>query len=166
MPTGERVLYRVEFEGEKIGERPRYRRHHARRKRIESIAVSFPAKHYVTPEDERARAMDDIKLELKEQLAKFERAGKVARSRAPQAPHQPRPRAHPRNRLLQRDRKLLAPLRRPQAGRAAVLRCLTTFPHKADGTPDFLTIIDEIACHRAANRRHVRGRPRAQGKSY
>ena len=37
----------------------------------------FPAKHFVTPEDERARALADIKAELEDQLAHFKKAGKV-----------------------------------------------------------------------------------------
>src|SRR6185437_15300807 len=36
----------------------------------------FPAKHFVTSEDERNRALEDIKAELEEQLAKFKREEK------------------------------------------------------------------------------------------
>ena len=77
MPTGERVLYRVEFSGEKI-ERVRVidAITRAERKGMASLFL-FPAKHYVTPEDERERAIKDIKLELKERLASLARAGKV-----------------------------------------------------------------------------------------
>ncbi|MBX4191891.1 excinuclease ABC subunit UvrB [Candidatus Parcubacteria bacterium] len=79
-PAGERVLYRVEFEGDTIA---RLRIIDAitrqEREEVHSVFV-FPAKHYVTPEDERVRAMASIKAELKDQLAKFERAGKVLES--------------------------------------------------------------------------------------
>ena len=76
MPTGERLIYRVEFEGETIG-RVRVIDAITRTEReSDSSLFLFPAKHYVTPEDERARAMADIKAELKQQLAKFERQEK------------------------------------------------------------------------------------------
>ncbi|HXK31275.1 MAG TPA: DEAD/DEAH box helicase family protein, partial [Candidatus Paceibacterota bacterium] len=77
MPTGERVLYRVEFEGEKVGKvRVIDAITRTEKKEKRSLFV-FPAKHYVTPEDERERAIEDIRVELKERLAKLERAGKV-----------------------------------------------------------------------------------------
>lgn len=37
----------------------------------------FPSKHYVVNENEKDRALENIKLELKEQLVKFEKQGKV-----------------------------------------------------------------------------------------
>ena len=37
----------------------------------------FPCKHYLLNENEKERALEKIKLELKEQLAKFEKQGKV-----------------------------------------------------------------------------------------
>jgi excinuclease ABC subunit B len=142
MPTGERVLYRVEFEGEKI----------ARLRIIDAITRAekesreslflFPAKHYVTPEDERQRAVEDIKLELKEQLAKFEKQGKILEA----------------DRLKRRTNYDLAMIReigycngienysRHFDGRKPgepSYSLLEYFPHKADGTPDFLTVIDE-----------------------
>ena len=77
MPTGERVLYRVEFEGENIGKlRIIDAVTRAEKKSAESVFL-FPAKHYVTPEHERARAIADIRAELKAQLAKFEKRGKL-----------------------------------------------------------------------------------------
>jgi len=142
MPTGERVLYRVEFEGDII----------AKVRVIDAITRSelepkaslflFPAKHYVTPEDERARAIEDIKLELKEQLKKFELAGKLLEA----------------ERIKRRTNHDLAMIREigycngienysrhfdgRQAGQPP-FTLLDYFPHKADGTPDFLTVIDE-----------------------
>ncbi len=142
MPTGEVVLYRIEFEGETI-------------KRIRVIdAVTraekeslqwlflFPAKHYVTPEHERDRAIDDIKKELKEQLARFERSGKILEA----------------ERLKRRTNHDLALIRemgycngienysRHFDGRAPgqpPFTLLDYFPHTPEGKPDFLTIIDE-----------------------
>ncbi|MSR70680.1 excinuclease ABC subunit UvrB [Candidatus Kaiserbacteria bacterium] len=77
MPTGERVLYRVEFDGPTIGKlRIIDAVTRAEKRSAESIFL-FPAKHYVTPEHERARAIEDIRHELKGQLAKFEKSGKL-----------------------------------------------------------------------------------------
>jgi excinuclease ABC subunit B len=142
MPTGERVLYRVEFNGEVI-EKVRVI-DAITRAELEPMSslFLFPAKHYVTPEDERVRATEDIKLELKEQLKKFERAGKLLEA----------------ERIKRRTNHDLAMIReigycngienysRHFDGRKAgqpPFTLLDYFPHKADGTPDFLTIIDE-----------------------
>src|SRR3989344_4852556 len=86
MPTGERVLYRVEFDGENIGKlriidavtRAEIGQGPALRQGAKGRSLFlFPAKHYVTHEHERARAIADIKAELKAQLAKFEKRGKL-----------------------------------------------------------------------------------------
>ena len=78
MPTGERVLYRVEFEGENISKlRIIDAVTRAEINQGPSSIFLFPAKHYVTPEHERARAIADIRAELKAQLAKFEKKGKL-----------------------------------------------------------------------------------------
>lgn len=142
MPTNERLIYRVNFSGEAI----------------ESIIVMdaitraiisneksyflFPAKHYVTPEGERERAIKDIQAELKAQLAKFEKAGKVLEA----------------ERIKRRTNHDLALIReigycngienysRHFDGRAPgepPYSLLSYFPHAKDGTPDFLTIVDE-----------------------
>ncbi len=151
MPTGERVLYRVEFahstgsgqEGEQIGKlRIIDAVTRAEINQGPSSIFLFPAKHYVTPEHERARAIADIRAELKAQLAKFERAGKLLEA----------------ERLKRRTNYDLAMIRevgycngienysRHFDGRKAgepAHSLLEYFPHKKDGTPDFLTIIDE-----------------------
>ncbi len=77
MPTGERVLYRVEFLGEKIEKLRVIDAITREEKSAPDSIFLFPAKHYVTPEDERDRAIADIRAELKEQLAKLERKGKL-----------------------------------------------------------------------------------------
>lgn len=76
-PAGERVIYRIEFEGEIISKiRIIDAITRTEREQRDSLLI-FPGKHYVTPEKETKRAMEEIKHELKEQLAKFERQGKV-----------------------------------------------------------------------------------------
>ena len=142
MPTGERVLYRVEFEGERVARvRVIDAITRAEREPLESLFL-FPAKHYVTPEDERARAIADIREELKAQLQKFERQGKVLEA----------------ERIKRRTNHDLALIReigycngienysRHFDGRKPgepPFTLLDYFPHTKDGSPDFLTVIDE-----------------------
>ncbi|HEY1037307.1 MAG TPA: excinuclease ABC subunit UvrB [Candidatus Paceibacterota bacterium] len=81
MPINERVIYRLVFAGSGpmsvidtiyvINEITRV---------IEGELDAFflfPAKHFITPEDERERAVVDIKHELEEQLKKFNEEGKI-----------------------------------------------------------------------------------------
>ncbi len=150
MPTGERVLYRIEFahstssgqEGETIDKvRVIDAITRAELEPKKSLFL-FPAKHYVTPEDERLRAIEDIKHELKERLIKLESAGKMLEA----------------ERIKRRTNHDLALIReigfcpgienysRHFDGRKPgepPYSLLEYFPHKKDGTPDFLTIIDE-----------------------
>ena len=78
MPTNDRVIIRISFLGDTI----------SRIEEIDHITRSiknddldayyiFPAKHFVTPEDERLRAVEDIKHELDERLAVLKEQGKV-----------------------------------------------------------------------------------------
>ena len=142
MPTGERVLYRVEFDADKISKvRIIDAISRAEKEQPDSLFL-FPAKHYVTPEDERGRAIADIKFELKEQLTKLEKAGKVLEA----------------ERLKRRTNHDLALIR--EMGYCAGIEnysrhfdgrkpgqppfsLLEYFPHTKDGKPDFLTVIDE-----------------------
>ncbi len=142
MPTNERVIYRLGFTGNSVTSITK----------IDAITRSiisepetfflFPAKHFVTPEDERKVAIEDIKLELDEQLKKFKKEGKILEA----------------ERLKRRTEHDLALIRevgycngienysrhfdRREPGEAPYT-LLSYFPHKEDGTPDFLTIIDE-----------------------
>ncbi len=142
MPKNERIIYRVEFDGANV----------ARVRIIDAITRAdlgetqsvfiFPAKHYVTPENERGRAIADIQKELKDRLAYFERAGKILEA----------------ERIKRRTNHDLALIRevgycngienysRQFDGRAPgspPFTLLDYFPHTKDGKPDFLTIIDE-----------------------
>ncbi len=76
MPVNERSLYRIAFDGELVSHieqlDPVSR---ARVAEPESVFV-FPAKHFVTSEEERERALADIRAELDEQLARFKREEK------------------------------------------------------------------------------------------
>lgn len=142
MPTNERVIYRLGFDGEGVHSITKIDA--ISRVIIEEVEVFFlfPAKHFVTPEDERVRAMADIKLELDTQLKKMKKEEKLLEAQ----------------RLKRRTDHDLALIRevgycngienysRHFDGRSvgeAPYTLLSYFPHTADGKPDFLTIIDE-----------------------
>jgi excinuclease ABC subunit B len=142
MPTNERVIYRLGFTGDEITTITKI--DPVTRAIIDEpdVFFLFPAKHFVTPEDERKVAYQDIKLELDEQLKKFKKAGKLLES----------------ERIKRRTEHDLAMIRevgycngienysrhfdRREPGEAPYT-LLSYFPHKSDGSPDFLTIIDE-----------------------
>lgn len=142
MPINERVIYRLHFTANAVSQITK----------IDSITRAiidepdvfylFPAKHFVTPEAERKVAMADIKTELDKQLTKLKAAGKNLEA----------------ERLKRRTEHDLALIREVgycngienysrhfdrRAEGEAPYTLLSYFPHLADGTPDFLTIIDE-----------------------
>lgn len=142
MPTNERMIYRVGFSGNTVASITKI--DGVSRSIIEEPEVFFlfPAKHFVTPEDERKVALEEIKFDLDEQLKKFKKEGKLLEA----------------ERLRRRTNHDLAMIReigycngienysrhfdRRKPGEAPYT-LLSYFPHKPDGTPDFLTIIDE-----------------------
>jgi excinuclease ABC subunit B len=142
IPASERVLYRVEYSAniiDRILELDPISR--VIKSEPESVFV-FPAKHYITPEDVRTAALHDITVELKEQLAYFEKQEKLLEA----------------DRLKRRTRQDIALIKefgfctgienysrhfdRRSPGEPPYT-LLSYFPHKTDGTPDYLTIIDE-----------------------
>lgn len=142
MPVNEQVLYRIEQRAGVIGSITRLNA--VSRAVIDSPNefFLFPAKHYVTAPEKRDRAVADIEAELTAQVAAFERAGRILEA----------------DRIKRRTRYDLALIRevgycngienysRHFDGRAPgepPYTLLSYFPHRADGTPDFLTIIDE-----------------------
>ncbi len=142
MPTGERMIYRIEIAEGKIDSIKRI-------DAVSRIIISepetfflFPAKHFITSDDNQKRAFESIKVELEEQLKLFKKEGKILEA----------------DRLKRRTSYDLALIREigycngienysrhfsgKKAGEAPET-LLSYFPHKKDGTPDFLTIIDE-----------------------
>ena len=142
MPTNERVIYRLGFSGNTISTITTIDAVTREIVAEPEVFFLFPAKHFVTPEDERKVAYEDIKAELQEQLKKFKREEKLLEA----------------ERLKRRTEHDLALIRevgycngienysrhfdRRQSGEPPYT-LLSYFPHKADGTPDFLTVIDE-----------------------
>lgn len=142
MPTNEKVIYRLGFEGDTVANITKIDA--TTRAIIEEPETFFlfPAKHFVTPEAERARAIEDIKLELDEQLKKFKKEEKLLEA----------------ERIKRRTEYDLAMIReigycngienysRHFDGRKEgepPYTLLDYFPHNPDGTADFLTVIDE-----------------------
>ncbi len=147
-PQSERVIYRIEFDPSTRSGQEEVERIHKvdpiSRKLLEDVesVFIFPARHFITPEGERKKAIETIKLELKERLKAFDKAGKILEA----------------ERLKRRTTYDLAMLReigycngienysRHFSGKLpgeAPDTLLSYFPHNADGSPDFLTIIDE-----------------------
>ena len=142
MPVSERMVYRVEMSEGKIANIERV-------DAVSQVIVSepeafylFPAKHFITADAEVKRALQTIKQELVEQLAVFNKQGKLLEA----------------ERLKRRTSYDLALIReigytngienysRHFSGREAGEApdtLLSYFPRKKDGSPDFLTIIDE-----------------------
>jgi len=77
MPVSETFMYQIEIEGEKI---VRIRKidpvTSALLKEEESIFI-FPAKHFITEDSKKKKALVEIKKELNMQLKKFEKEGKL-----------------------------------------------------------------------------------------
>jgi excinuclease ABC subunit B len=142
MPTNERVIFRLGFTGNSISSITKIDPVTRAIISTPDTFFLFPAKHFVTPEDERKVAIEDIKIELELQLKKFKKEGKLLEA----------------ERLRRRTEYDIAMMReigycngienysrhfdRRKAGEAPYT-LLSYFPHKEDGSPDFLTIIDE-----------------------
>ncbi|MDO8492269.1 MAG: excinuclease ABC subunit UvrB [bacterium] len=142
MPVSERVIYRLSFAGDKITSITTIDAMTRVILREEKTLIIFPAKHFVTPIEERNLAIKDIQAELKNRLAVLEKEGKPLEA----------------ERLKRRTGYDLALIRevgycngienysrhfdRRKSGEPPYT-LLSYFPHKADGIPDFLTIIDE-----------------------
>ncbi len=76
-PVSEREMYRIEIEESRVKRIQKI--DPISRKLLEEVETVylFPAKHFITPEEDRKRAIETIKLELAEQLKNFEKEGKI-----------------------------------------------------------------------------------------
>jgi excinuclease ABC subunit B len=142
MPVSERSVIRVTFAGEEIAAIERI--DGVTREKLGDLEFFyfFPAKHFITEKDQLEAACKSIESELEERLRELEREGKVLEH----------------ERLKRRTRYDLAMIRevgytngienysRHFSGKLpgeAPDTLLSYFPRKADGSPDFLTVIDE-----------------------
>ena len=142
MPVNEKLIYRVAIENgviESIGIIDAISRVHIR---DEQVFFLFPAKHFITGGEQVKKAIKTIKLELKERLKELEKDKKPLEA----------------ERLKRRTNYDLALIRevgycngienysRHFSGKMTGEppdTLLSYFPHNADGSPDFLTVIDE-----------------------
>ena len=142
MPTGEIMIYQLTFSGSEIMTIQRIDPITRAIVSEEQSAFFFPAKHFITPEAERKRAVEDIKLELAAQLKVFDKEGKILEA----------------ERLKRRTKYDIAMIEevgycsgienysRHFSGKAPGEppdTLLSYFPKTKDGKPDFLTVIDE-----------------------
>jgi excinuclease ABC subunit B len=142
MPANERVIYRVDLTGGKVYKIEEIDPVTRVIKGTLQAAFVFPARHYVTPKDVIDVALKDIEQELKERLKVLDAEGKILEA----------------ERLKRRTRQDISMIRefgfcsgienysrhfdRRSPGEPAYT-LLSYFPHNPDGTPDFLTVIDE-----------------------
>ncbi len=142
MPTGETVTYHLTFAGSVVESILRIDPVSQTILGEEESIFLFPAKHFITPEDERKRAIADIKTELEIQLKVLEKEGKILEA----------------ERLKRRTRYDMTMIE--EVGYCSGIEnysrhfsgkspgeppetLLSYFPHLPDGTPDFLTVVDE-----------------------
>ncbi len=142
MPTNERVIYRYTFSGDRLQAIEEIDAISRVIVRTHDTLFLFPAKHFITSAEDTKRALHDIRHELTVRLKELEKRGKVLEH----------------ERLKRRTMHDLALIRevgycngienysRHFDGRKAgepPHSLLSYFPHLPDGTPDFLTVIDE-----------------------
>ncbi len=142
MPQSERIVWRIHFVGDTISKIEKIDPVTRAIKDTPEAFFIFPAKHFVTPEEDRDRGVQTIKSELQEQLKKFEKEGKLLEA----------------ERIKRRTNYDLALIRevgycngienysRHFSGKLpgeAPDSLLAYFPKNEKGEPDFLTIIDE-----------------------
>ncbi|MEK7135342.1 MAG: helicase-related protein, partial [Patescibacteria group bacterium] len=142
MPISERIIYRVELEEGRVAVIKRIDA--LTREIINEVEVFFlfPTKHFISGDEANEKALKSIKAELEERLVEFQKAGKLLEA----------------ERIKRRTTYDLALIREvgytngienysrhftnKKTGEAPYT-LLDYFPKKADGSPDFLTIIDE-----------------------
>lgn len=142
MPVSEEFAYTLELGVNAIDRIFRFDPISAQLVEEKDLFFLFPAIHFITSKDKRERAIKAIKAELDNRLKEFEKEGKLLEG----------------ERLKRRTNYDLAMIRevgycsgienysRHLSGRKpgeAPDTFLSYFPKKRDGTPDFLTIIDE-----------------------
>jgi excinuclease ABC subunit B len=142
MPVSEKVIYSINMLGTSIVEIQKVDAITSSILEVSKSITLFPAKHFITDDEQKKRAVASIKEELKEQLKQLKKDGKVLEY----------------ERLKRRTNYDLAMIKevgycsgienysRHFSGKAEgepPETLLSYFPHKADGSADFLTIIDE-----------------------
>ncbi len=150
MPVSEKTIFRIEFEGgiishivelDPVSRAVRNGEGNPSRSQSRTIFI-FPAKHFISTTEQSERAVKTIQAELTDRLKVLEKDGKMLEA----------------ERLKRRVKYDLSMIKeigytngienysRHFSGKMpgeAPDTLLAYFPHKADGSPDFLTVIDE-----------------------
>jgi excinuclease ABC subunit B len=144
IPVSEKFIYKISFEEDRIVDILKIdpiTRVIMKDGSLDTIFI-FPAKHFISNKDDIERAIGTIQAELKDRLKALEKSGKMLEA----------------ERLKRRVRYDISMIKqvgytngienysRHFSGKAPGEppdTLLSYFPHKEDGTPDFLTIIDE-----------------------
>jgi excinuclease ABC subunit B len=142
MPVSEKIIYRIEFERDFINKIEVLDPITREIIREEKSVFVFPAKHFITNKEQVEKAIKSIKKELDQRLEELKKEGKNLEA----------------ERLKRRTSYDISMIREvgycsgienysrhfsnKKAGEAPDT-LLSYFPKKEDGTPDFLTIIDE-----------------------
>ena len=142
MPISETVMLQIEIAGGKISHMHIVDPVSMKLIKVVDDYFIFPAKHFISDVPTRSRAVKTIEAELKEQLALFDKEGKILEA----------------ERLKRRTRYDVAMIKevgfcqgienysRHLSGKApgvAPDTLLEYFPHDKHGVPEFLTVIDE-----------------------
>lgn len=142
MPISENYMYRINFAGEAISEIIKIDPVSSKIEEKPEHIFVFPAKHFLTNDDKKEKAIKSIEAELKDRLKVLEKEGKILEA----------------ERLKRRTRYDLALIKevgycsgienysRHLSGKMpgeAPETLLSYFPHDKDGKPEFLTVIDE-----------------------
>ncbi|MES3030788.1 MAG: excinuclease ABC subunit UvrB [Patescibacteria group bacterium] len=142
MPVNDKTLYRINYEGGLVSGIMEFDPVTMRIKGEHETVFIFPAKHFISTDEQSKKAFNTIKAELEDRLKELEKAKKPLEV----------------ERLKRRVKYDLALIKevgycngienysRHFSGKApgeAPDTLLSYFPHKKDGTPDFLTVIDE-----------------------
>jgi excinuclease ABC subunit B len=142
MPVSETIQYRVLFSGNKVEEILKIDPVSSRILKEEEFVFVFPAKHFITADNQKEKAVKDIGDELKEQLKYFEKEGKLLEA----------------ERIKRRTTYDMAMIKemgycsgienysRLLSGKKAgepPETLLSYFPHDKNGNPEFMLFIDE-----------------------
>lgn len=142
MPTSETFMYQIQISGDTISAILKIDPVSSRVMAEEKSVFIFPAKHFIMDDTGKEKALKLIKAELATQLKHFEKEGKLLEA----------------ERIKRRTTYDMAMIRemgycsgienysRHLSGKAAgepPETLLSYFPHAKDGTPEFLTFIDE-----------------------
>lgn len=142
MPVSDTIMYQIDFTGNVVQSIIKIDPVSSKILNDEEFVFIFPAKHFITNGEEKERAVRDIQHELDQQLKHFEAEGKLLEA----------------ERIKRRTNYDLAMIRemgycsgienysRHMSGKAVgepPETLLSYFPHKADGSPDFMLFIDE-----------------------